>query len=409
MAVKTFYLSRILKKKVFSDDDKAFGKLLDVIVDTTYEKPKIIALKVKTKSGNKFYKSSNWDIFKEKGQYFFRCPEPIEVVIPEKDTLYLVKQVLDKQIVDMNGRKLERVNDIRFAFVSEGTYIVAVDVGMEGLFRRLGLAKPLNRILNIVGLSLPSEFIIWDDVSTINTSTFGIKLSTDYSKLHTLHPSDLADIIEDLDRNTQMAIFNSLNDEQAADVLEELEPDAQADIIENLPISKVADVLEKMPADEAADLLEELEEEKAEEILKEMEIAASSEVRELLEYEENEIGSLMNSDFYSFVEHTTVSNVLDFLRIEKPESSVIYNIFVTDRKDRLIGAVSLRDLIISSPESILKQIMGRSINYVFDNDSIKILPKLISKYNLLSVPVVDDELKILGSVVIDDVIDELMS
>jgi magnesium transporter len=409
VAVKTFYLSRILNKKVLTNYDVTFGRLKDIIVDTTFERPKIIALKVKTNNGTKFYKSTNWDIFKNKGQYYFTCPEPIEMQIPEKNTLLLVKHILDKQIVDMNGRKLVRVNDIRLAFVSEGTFIVAVDVGIEGLFRRLGIAKQVKAIFNAVGLTLPSKFINWSDVSTINSSNHGIQLGSDYSRLHTLHPSDLADIIEDLDTNTQMAIFNSLTYDQAADVLEEMEPDVQADIIENLSIEKAADVLEKMPADEVADLLDEIEEDRAEEILQEMEKEVAEDVRELWEYEDKEIGSLMTSDYCTFNEHATVQKVLDTIRAEKPDNSALYSIFVTDRKERLIGCISLRDLIISTPEATLKQIMGRSLNYVFDDDSTKILPEIISKYNLLSIPVVDEEMKILGSVVIDDVIDQLIN
>lgn len=404
---KIFYLSRILNKKVYNDYDEPFGSLKDIIVDTNFERPKVIALKVRTKHGIKIFKSTNWDIFKENGKYFFTCPKPIEFKLPQENILYLVKDILDKQLVDMNGRKLVRVNDLRLAFVSDGTYIVAADVGTEGLFRRMGIAKFVNSILKVFHISLSSKFINWSDVSTISSSS-NIKLDAEYKKLHTLHPSDLADIIEDLDAKTQMAIFNSLPSEQAADVLEEMEPEVQADIIDNLSVEKAADLLEMMPADEVADLLDEIKEDKAEELLQEMEKEASDDVRELLEYEDEEIGSLMNSDFHSFTEYDTVQKVLDFIRKEKPDASTIYNIYITDKKERLLGFVSLRDLIIANPEHTLKQIMDRSLYYVFDNDSLKIVPEIISKYNLLALPVIDEEMKLHGSVVVDDVIDYLI-
>ena len=308
----------------------------------------------------------------------------------------------------MNGRKLVRVNDLRLAFVSDGTFIVAADVGIEGLFRRMGVAKLINAFLKMFGSALPTKFINWSDVSTISSVSSGIKIDADYTKLHTLHPSDLADIIEELDSKTQMAVFNSLSYDQAADVLEEMEPDVQAEIIENLSIEKAADLLEIMPADEVADLLDEIEDERAEELLKEMEKEASQEVRELLEYEDAEIGSLMNSDFHSFTEFDTVQSVLNFIRTNKPEAATVYSIYVTDKKERLIGCVSLRELIIASPEQTLKQVMSRSLYYVFDSDSINILPDIISKYNLLAIPVIDEEMRVLGSVVVDDIIDHLI-
>jgi len=205
-----------------------------------------------------------------------------------------------------------------------------------------------------------------------------------------------------------MAFFHSLDEEMAADVLEEMEPDAQVDIIENLTIEKAADVLEKMPADEVADLLDELEDEKAEELLREMEHEASREVRELMEYEEREVGSLMSTDYVAFNENNTVDEVIRELRRLKPETNTIYSLFITDNKERLKATVSLRDLIISDPELQMRQIMNRQFPYVFDEDKTKSLAEMVQKYNLLAVPVVNKQMQMLGTVIVDDVIDELM-
>jgi Mg/Co/Ni transporter MgtE len=283
---------------------------------------------------------------------------------------------------------------------------MAVDVGLEGLLRRIGIAKPLKALLRIFKIILPAKFVLWDEVETINFSRLDIHLSKTLSKLNTLHPSDLADIIEDLDRQTQIALFSSMDMERAADILEEMEPDEQADIIENLPVDMAADLLEKMPADEAADLLDELKDDKVEELLNEMDREASEEVRELMEYEDNEVGSLMSTDFLSFSQNQSISDVLSQLRRDKPES--LYSLFVFDKKDRLIGTVSLRDLIISEPEIMLKDVMNTKFNYVHDNDKTKSLAEMISKYNLLAVPVVNQEMQMLGTVIVDDVLDELM-
>lgn len=408
MAAQTFYLSRIIGNKIYSDAKHCIGKLVDLVVDTSYERPKIIAVKVKSGKRISFLDFSHWQISKTGGQYRLKCNEIKEIEIPEKNTLFLVKHILDKQIVDMFGRKVVRVNDLRLAAVSTGAFVIAVDVGIEGLLRRIGIAKPIKFLLKPLKLTIPSKFIIWEDVETINFSRLDIKLSKEGTKLETLHPSDLADIIEDLDRTTQLAIFNSLNEEHAADVLEEMEPDAQIELIENLSVEKAADVLEKMPADEAADLLDELEDEKAEELLQEMEHEASQEVRELMEYPDSDVGSLMSTDFFYFSEIHTVNDVLHQLRRTKPETNTIYSLFILDNKERLVATVSLRDLIVSEPDVPMTSIMNKKFTYVFDDDKTKWLAEIISKYNLLAIPVVNHEMQMLGTVVVDDVIDQLM-
>ena len=214
--------------------------------------------------------------------------------------MLLVESILDKQIVDMNGRKLVRVNDVRLATLPTGTFAVAVDIGIEGLLRRIGIAFPIKKFLLFFKVNIPAKFILWDDVQAIDHSSLNIRLSKSYAKLQTLHPSDMADILEDLGKKSSMSVFFSLDEEKAADVLEELEMHAQIHILENLPVNKAADVLEKMPADEVADILDKLEDERAEMLLKEMDTETSQEVRELLEYEDNLVGSLMTTD-YSFL------------------------------------------------------------------------------------------------------------
>jgi len=407
-AAQTFYLSRILGKKIYAGDTKPIGKLKDIVVDTSFERPKVIAVQVKIRKEIKYLDFSHLKIIKSNGKYTFQYNVFKEVSINEENTLFLAKQILDKQIVDTNGRKVVRVNDLRVAIVPTGAYLIAVDVGMEGLFRRIGIAKPIKKILSFFNMNLPSEFVLWDEVETINFPKLDIQLTKSYTKLVKLHPSDLADIIEDLDRGSKLAIFSSMDEERAADVLEEMEPETQIEIIKSMPIDKAADVLEKMPPDEAADLLDELQEEKAEELLEEMEREASQEVRELMEYSDNLVGSIMATDFIHFHPQQSVSEVINELKRLKPVNNTIYCLFILDKKERLLAYVSLRDLIVANPDVHLRHIMHKANNFVYDDDKTKRLPAIISKYNLLAVPVVDHDMKMLGTVVIDDVIDSLM-
>ncbi|TCL62772.1 Mg2+ transporter MgtE [Hydrogenispora ethanolica] len=408
MAVmKSFYLSRLLNSKIHTPDGEFIGVLKELI-STNAERPEVVACVVSTRDHE--LKTLDWrgiSLNKEKKAYVVTCAEMIEAQPPEH-SIYLKRHILDKQIVDMDGKKVVRVNDIRMAAISSGFYVVAVDVGMEGLMRRLDLARPTQRMLEIFGKSLPSKLILWSNMEPIGPPLDNLRLSTTASKLSTLHPSELADIIEELDVKTGAAIFNSLDHDRAADVLEELESDVQYSILDQLPVGKAADVLEKMPADEVADILDELHEDKAEQLLSEMDQETSEEVRELMEYPENTVGSLMSTDYISFQETMTVEETLAELRRLKPESDTIYYLYVVDDENRLSAILSLRDLVVSQPEVRLEQIMNRKVIYVRDDDPINSLVEIISKYSLLAVPVVDKDAVMLGVVIIDDVVYELL-
>jgi magnesium transporter len=399
----TFYLSRVIGNKLYTSEQQPIGKLLDLVVDMNTIRPRVVALKIKANKEVRFIDYTNVTISKQREQYHIQCDTLRDVNIENLNTLFLVKHVLDKQIVDMDGRKVVRVNDLRLVVLSDGTYVVAVDVGFEGFLRRLGMAKPLKEFLRPLKINIPSHLLLWDEVETIDFRNRGIKLSKTYTKLSTLHPSDLADILEDLDSSTQFAIFTSLDEEKAADVLEELEQDVQVRVLERISVEKAADMLEKMPADEVADILEKLEEKRANEILSEMEKEASEEVRELMDYPERSVGSLMTTDFLSFPEHMTVQDVILELRRLKPESDSVYYLYVVDREGKLVAHVSLRDLVVAEPDQTLMEIMNRDVEYVYDDDDIDETVEKISKYNLLALPVVDRAKVLIGMVLINDV------
>lgn len=406
--VSTFYFSRIIGNKVYSQSGSPIGKLKDLIVDMDFVRPKVVGARLSTSKGVLIVDFSPFKIEKISGQYNIQCSELNEYKQDGKKIFYLAKNILDKQIIDMNGRKLVRVNDLRLAILADGTYLVAVDVGFEGLLRRLGIAKPLKKLLKPIGITLPSHLILWDEVETVDFGHAGIKLSKDYSNVEKLHPSDLADIIEDMDRNTQIAVLSSLDEEKAADVLEELEPEIQKSVVENLPLDKAADLLEKMPADEAADILDKLREDKVEELLQEMEEEASDDIRELMEYPENSVGSIMTTDYISFNENETVDQTIKELRRLKPEPDTIYYLYIVNSSGKLVATVSLRDLIVAEPETKLKQIMNPNVLYVLDEDKIESLNEIIAKYSLLAVPVVNSEKEMLGVVIINDVVHNLL-
>lgn len=413
-SITTFYLSRIIGKRVFNTDGKYVGIVKDLLVESdsssyTSGHPVVKGIMLKCNNRVGFYAFQSFTVEKINGKVKVICNELTELHEDQiSNDLYLVESVLDKQIIDLNGRKLVRVNDVRLVTLVNGTFAVAVDIGIEGLLRRIGIAKPLKFAASLFKASIPAKFILWEDVETIDSSNSNIKLSKSYKKLQTLHPSDLADIIEDLGRAASAGVFSALDDEQAADVLEELEVETQIHIIKSLPIEKVADVLDKMPADEVADIFDALGDEKVELLLNEMEKDTSQEVRELLDYPDHEVGSIMSTEVLSFNKNATIEEVFSVLRAQKPEAESLYNLFVTNEKDVLIATFSLRDLVVSTPETKINQIMKPSPVRLYDDQEVDEIAEFISKYNMLAIPVVDRDEVLQGMVVIDDVIDDLM-
>jgi Mg/Co/Ni transporter MgtE len=339
-----------------------------------------------------------------------RCNKLEELPEHKKEvSIPLAGLVLDKQIVDLNGRKVVRVNDVRLVTINNITYAIAVDVGVEGLLRRIGIVQPIRFIFSLIKLNIPSKFISWDDMEPIDYSNLSIKLTSTYSKLNTLHPSDLADIIEDLDNRSRQSVFLALDEEMAADVLEEMETKAQIKIIEGMSVEKMADVLEKMPANEAADILDELEDEKAELLLNEMEEESSSEVRELLEYENYEVGSIMTTEILAYQEETTVEEVFLDLRENQPEVESMFGFFVINKNNELIATFTFRDLAVSKLSAPISSFMTDDPIFLYDEQKIDDVAELVSKYNLLAIPVVNKDNQLEGMVVIHDVIEDLVN
>jgi magnesium transporter len=415
-SLTTFYLSRLLGCNIFDTRDNILGRIHDVYIrinpssdDNQSNNPQVIGFAVYVNGKNKDAVLDDLQIVKFGIHYKVQC-QSMTIVNHNmfSDAVLLKESILDQQIVDLNGRKLVRVNDIRMVTIAAGTFVVAVDVGTEGLLRRLGVSMFFKKILKPFGGKIPSKFILWDDVETIDPDTFDIQLSQTRSKLNTIHPSDLADIIEDMSKNYQTPIFSSLDEEHAADVLEELRVKEQVHIIESLPLEKAADVLEKMPANEAADLMDHLEEDKTEQLLLEMEPEVSEEVRDLLEYPEGTIGSLMTSDILTFTAEQTVSEAIEQIKSEKPEMESLYSLFVVDEKNTLKGIITMRDLLIADPQIPLEGVMNTNLNCVNDYDGLDEISGIVSKYNLLAVPVINEHNELEGMVVIDDLFDELL-
>ena len=286
--------------------------------------------------------------------------------------------------------------------------MVAVEAGPLAKFRRYGVA-PLGKVIfKALGKSYEDKALMWDDVESLEMVNNNLQLAHSYKKLASLHPADIADILEDLDDNARKQVFESLDEDLAADTFEEIEDEYKGSIIKELSETKTAELLENMGNDEIADLLEELEGEEREKVLVNLEKEDAEEVEELLKYEDETVGSIMSKDFISLGLNVTVEETIDILKEMEPDEDVMYYIYVTDEDDKVCGIVILRDLLLRSGDTLLKDIMEDNISTVKHEAPIGEAIEQAAKYDLLSTAVVDDSYKLIGIVLIHDIIDEYL-
>ena len=254
--------------------------------------------------------------------------------------------------------------------------------------------------------SLPDSVIGWDDVELLHHGDMRLKVPL--AKIAELHPADIANLISDLSRAQSHQLLDSLDVETLADTLEEVEPDFQASLVENMSDETVADILEEMSPDDAADLLAELSQERRDGLLEQMEDEAAQDVRGLLAYPEDSAGGIMTTDFVSIPANITTNDAIRTLRETGSEAETIFYVYVVDNQDRLIGVIFLKDLIFASPETKISEYMHKRVVSVPVDESQNDVAQEISKYNLLAIPVVDEEGHILGIVTADDALDKII-
>ena len=403
------FVSNVIGRPIVDADGETIGKLNEIICTQRegIPHPVVVAIETRTRKGEKIIPITEVTVllapviplnkrFKEIGHY-----------TPAKNDIFLVRDILDKQIIDTDGVRVVRVNDLELTRVNGDVYISNVDISGEGLMRRLGISHIPHLFKKAKGKKSAPGFISWDAVELLSPDQ-PMRLKVPGEKITELHPADLAEILSDLSRDEGSRLLQSLDDETLADTLEEVEPDFQASLVEELPNERVADVLEEMSPDEAADLLAELPEDRGQEILRMMEKDEAEDVRKLLTFPVDTAGGIMNTEFVTVPLTYTASQVISLLRKLAPEAETIYYIYVTDEENHLKGVFSLRELVIAQASAPVTKFMEDRVVTVGLQDSQDDVAKAIAKYNLLAVPVVDENGCIHGIVTADDALDKII-
>ena len=333
--------------------------------------------------------------------------EEITLYAPSENDIFLSRDVLDKQIIDKDGARVVRVNDLELVRVNSTLYVGNVDIGIRAILRRLGMEKAARRITSLLHLPDSQTFISWDDVELLRHDPF-MRLRVPVETISELHPADVAEIISDMNKLESGALLEALNMEQLADTLEEVETDFQADLIKNMSDEKVADILEEMEPDEAADLLAELPEDRSRDLLALMNKEDSDDVRKLLSYPEDSAGGIMTTEYACVPPHVTAQEAIRFLRQNASDAETLFYVYVTDGQDHLVGVFSLKNLIFAEPTAPVEDFMEDRVKSVNLNDKQDDVAQVITKYDLLAIPVVDDQNMMHGIVTVDDALDKVI-
>jgi len=405
-----FYLSNILGMRVLDRKQAVVGSIADLEVATGEKFPVVVAVLVKTQRGLTRVAWHN-----VRGLGITECTlkladAELQPNFKLEDTsMLLLNHVLDKQIVDIHGAKVVRVNDIELAESHGQLRVIAADAGIRSFMRRAGFAWVIHVIERGLHHKIGENSIPWSFVEPLGRDVRSVQVRATWKELSKLHPSDLADIVDDLDFNERDALFKALNDEQAADTLAELEDDkVKVTILERLGVARAADILEEMDPDDAADILQDTRAETQEAMLQEMEPEEREDVRELLAYDEDTAGGLMTNDYLEIRQEMSAEQVIEVLRREAPDTETIYYLYVTDDDGHLAGILSLRALIVAQPGTAVADIMQKRTVSVFVDDPKGKVAEIIGKYNYLALPVVDHEGVLQGIVTVDDVLDQAM-
>lgn len=338
-----------------------------------------------------------------------------EQMAPYHDDEYMLRigrDLFDQQIIDVNGRKVVRVNDLTMGIVTEDgrdvIQIREVDVGVRSIVRRLfqGMLPP--RWIRQLQSPIPPNSIQWAKCNVVEPDPLRrLRLNISYHDLEEMHPADLADIVEELGPAEREAILETIDSEAAADALSEIDPKMQANILESLEPERAADIIEEMSPDEAAAALSELEEETSEEILEEMEPAEESEVRELLEFDYETAGGMMNTEYVSLHRNATVADAMAALRGHEDLLENLTTLFLVDEDEKPSAAVPLARLFVAPGEARLADLAQDTLITAHVDETEDRVTELFDKYNLLTLPVVDEDGKLAGVVTADDIISAL--
>jgi len=410
--MNTLPLSELLGATVYDPSGAPTGRVREVTLAPQEDRTRVASLIVKTKAGSRVLPFSAISAI-DNNIHTSTSPSDWPAANGSEGLFLLDRDLLDQQVIDINGRKVVRVNDVDLqidSVIDGGSThailrVTSIDIGARGAVRRLLRGLAPRAALHLLVEKIPPRTIPWTFVDLIETDPARrVKLKISHEGLATLHPADIADIVEDLAPDEREAVFRTLDEEVAAETLEEVEPNIQKSIVESLDSERAAEIVEEMDPDAAADLLADLSEDHTEQILVEMEPEASQEVVELLEHREETAAGRMTTEFLALPVTATVENAIGVLREFEGGVETVGTIYLVDSRGTLAGAVPLAKLVLAKPDTPLLSLTSEPLISTHEATSDNEVAELFDKYNLVTLPVINEHNKLVGVITSDDVI-----
>jgi len=402
------YLSAMLNTRIRNLEGTEIGRLEDVVAVSGARFPVVKGIIVgqgRGASRRRFFVP--WSSVVEWREREMVTGEEAAAGEPAKGDILLVRDLLDKQIVDMEGYKIVRVSDIRIARSGGELRVMGADVGLPAILRRLGLGA-FARWMRGAGGVFAERLVAWNLVSPVEPMPYDVRLRVPYRKFVEGHPSDVADIIEQLDEEQRAKVLALIDDPKAAEVLARVVPQMRSAVAKSLDDDRLSGLLEIMPPDEATDILGSLPRDKAQVLLSQMGIEEAHLVRELLGYDPETAGGRMTTGFVAVPQALSAGGTIEYLRRIGEEAETVYYVYVVDAEGHLSGVLSLRDLLRAQPDEPVGGLMMRDVITSEVNDDQEAAAEKLSRYNLLAIPVVDEDFVLKGIVTVDDAIDVII-
>jgi len=393
------YFSEIVGKKVYTEDNIYVGYLEDMIF-LVAENPIVTKIVIKNQAKEKLIISTD---YLQKINKIIRIEKEFLGTNLEENELYLVKNLLDKQIIDLKGNKVVRVNDVAMQD-KEKLSIAGVDVGILGIFRRLRIgADNFFKIASFFNIKLASQFLSWADIQPLELIRGNVKLRKKEEKLEKIRPEDLADYLEKTNVINARKFLKILDTEKAAEVIGNLNINFQTALFKHFQIEKAAKLVSFLDPDEAVDVLLTLSKKKRDEVMEKLNPQVRSKITHLLELSKEPIGSLLTTEYLTVGPEDTVRHIVEKIKTETKDFSSLYNIYAVNKENQLIGVVSLHEVMKEDLDMPLYKFMTQNLIVIHLTTPAEIAMKKFLKYHLSSLPVINQEKRLEGVVNFDDI------
>jgi magnesium transporter len=402
---QSFFLSEIIGVKVLLNKKKV-GKLTDLVMKENGPLPVVTHLLVSRPFGESALVA--WENVSQINNHFIEISvENIETLPkePPEGAIQVRDHILDKKALDLEGREVEVVYDVRLVKKGGKLYVSEVDLSRYGLLRRAGLTWLANIIYHLAE-SIQEQTISWTYIeplpSSISSFKGNLQLKVLKETLGDMHPVDVADILEELDHDQRMAIFEELETEQASDTLEEINPSVQRQVVESLELEKAAELIDEMTPAQAADILAILPADEARDIIDLLDKENQEKIQPILDAQEEHILNLATDEILKYPPDATAEEVVDGYRTAAKGKDVIMYLYVVDAENRLLGVLDIKELLQSEEKALLGDIMTEQVISLEPDTSLKEAADMFSRYGFRALPVTDEHDHILGAVTYRD-------